>query len=109
MLKAQVITKQLKYSNGTGSSINLSSYSLKRQTNGSGSFADELSLSGTLSNNSTYVIVYSSAGSTLSALANLLTASAVVQFNGNDAVALYKSGVQIDVVGVVDPNFELGC
>ncbi len=94
--------------NGTGASVNLATYSLKKQNNGVGSFASELVLSGTIANNSTYVIANSGGSSPLLALANLSTGSACITFTGNDAVALYKSGVQIDVVGVVNQAANWG-
>ncbi|MDD4310462.1 MAG: lamin tail domain-containing protein, partial [Candidatus Cloacimonetes bacterium] len=96
--------KAIEIYNGTGSVVNLSNYSLKKQTNGSGDFGDELTLSGTLSNNDVYVIVSNAGTPNLSAqlFVDLATGSQALNFNGNDAVALYKSGTQIDVVGVVD-------
>lgn len=97
--------KAIEIYNGTGASVNLSSYSLKKQSNGSGEFGSELVLSGNIANNDVYVIVLSSgSGTTLEGqpYVDLATTSGALSFNGNDAVALCKSGVQIDVVGVVD-------
>ncbi|MDY0217836.1 MAG: lamin tail domain-containing protein [Candidatus Cloacimonas acidaminovorans] len=102
--------KAIELYNGTGSSIDLSNYSLKKQTNGAGDFGDELTLSGTLANNDTYVIVSNAGTPNLASntYVDLATNSQALTFNGNDAVALYKNGVQIDVVGVVNqvsPNW----
>ncbi|MFO7659594.1 MAG: lamin tail domain-containing protein, partial [Candidatus Cloacimonadaceae bacterium] len=97
--------KALEIFNGTGSPVDLSTVSLKKQTNGAGSFGNELVLSGTLADNDVYVIVNStSSGTNLSgeAFVDLATTSQVVNFNGNDAVALYRNGVMIDLVGIVD-------
>ena len=106
--------KAIELYNGTGSSINLSNYSLKKQVNGDGEFVNELTLSGTLANGDTYVIV-SNAGTTNLAdsnFVNLETNSQALSFNGNDAVALYKNSertqTQIDVVGVVDQTADWG-
>lgn len=102
--------KAIELYNGTGSSIDLSNYSLKKQTNGAGNFGDELTLSGTLANGDTYVIV-SNAGTTNLAgnsYVDLATNSQALSFNGNDAVALYKNGTQIDVVGVVNQTTNWG-
>ncbi len=100
--------KAIEIFNGTGAAVNLSQYSLKKQTNGAGSFGNELVLSGTLANNDVYVIVCSQTGGTNLAnepYVDLATTSQAMTFNGNDAVALYRSGIQIDVVGIVnDPN-----
>ena len=91
--------KAIELYNGTGAAVDLSKYSLKKQSNGAGEFETTLKLSGTLQNNQTYVIVNSnSTNTTLTAKANLLR-DTITSFNGNDAVALFRNGVQIDVVG----------
>jgi photosystem II stability/assembly factor-like uncharacterized protein len=97
--------KALEIFNGTGAPVDLSAYSLKKQTNGVGDFGNELILSGTLAHNDVYVIVNSTTGGTNLAgqpYVDLATTSQVVNFNGNDAVALYHNGVQTDVVGIVN-------
>jgi len=93
--------KALEISNLTGTAINLSTYSIKKQTNGSGAWSTGLSLSGTLNSGSKYVIVNS-----LIALAcynktsaNISTAAGEMTFNGNDAVGLFKNNVLIDIIG----------
>lgn len=90
--------KAIEIANFTGSSVNLSEYSIRKATNGSGSFSTSLTLSGTLANGAVYVIAHSSASSTITAVANITNAS-VTTFNGNDAIALYKNGSLIDLVG----------
>ncbi|RZJ33099.1 MAG: hypothetical protein EOO51_14950, partial [Flavobacterium sp.] len=94
--------KVIEIYNGTGAAVNLSAYSLKKQVNGAGAFGSDLNLSGTLADGATYVIANNQASSGILAVANLSTTSGAMTFNGNDAVALYKSGVQIDVVGIVN-------
>ncbi|MGD9994049.1 MAG: GEVED domain-containing protein [Salinivirgaceae bacterium] len=91
--------KALELANFTGSTVSLSNYSIFKQTNGAGSWASELVLSGTLNHGDAYVIVYASAGSTLLAKADLTTTSQALTFNGNDPVALFKNGQLIDVIG----------
>lgn len=93
--------KALEIANLTGAAINLSVYSIKKQTNGAGAWSTGLSLSGTLNSGSKYVIVNS-----LIALAcynkttaNISTAAGELTFNGNDAVGLFKNGVLIDIIG----------
>jgi endonuclease I/chitodextrinase len=93
--------KALEIANLTGATINLSVYSIKKQTNGAGAWSTGLSLSGTLNSGSKYVIVNS-----LIALAcynktsaNISTAAGELTFNGNDAVGLFKNGVLIDIIG----------
>lgn len=100
--------KALEIFNGTGSAVDLSNYSLRKQANGAGAFGGNLALSGTLSNGEVYIVAHSSANSTILALADQTTGGTPLDFNGNDCVALYKSGVMIDVVGIIDqvsPNW----
>ena len=91
--------------------VDLSKYSLKKQNNGFGLFETETPLVGTLANGAVYVVAHLGAGTDIANQANLKLGTSttdqntVVSFNGNDAVALYHSGLQIDVMGEVDnPN-----
>ena len=93
--------KALEIVNYTGSSIDLSAYTLKKQTNGSGSWSTSpLSLSGTLVNGEVYVIAHSSADAAILSQADSTPSSAVLTFNGNDPIGLFKDDVLIDIVGV---------
>ncbi|RXR19069.1 T9SS type A sorting domain-containing protein [Flavobacterium amnicola] len=94
--------KALEIANATGASINLSIYSVKKQTNGAGTWSTGLALSGTLVNNAKFVIVNSAIASACysTATANISTAAGEMTFNGNDAVGLFKNGVLIDVIGI---------
>ncbi|MFY0604620.1 MAG: endonuclease [Flavobacteriaceae bacterium] len=94
--------KVLEIANFTGSSIDLSNYSIKRQTNGAGSWSSGLTLSGQLAHGNLYVIANSSASATVTNLANLTTGNAALTFNGNDPVGLFKNDVLIDIVGTFD-------
>lgn len=93
--------KALEISNATASTINLSVYSIKKQTNGSGSWSSGITLSGSLSKGSKYTIVNSAIASSCysTASANLSTTASEMTFNGNDAVGLFKNGVLIDIIG----------
>jgi endonuclease I/chitodextrinase len=93
--------KALEISNATGAAINLSIYSIKKQTNGAGSWSTGLPLTGTLNNGSKFTIVNSAMASTCYPIssANLSTAATEMAFNGNDAVGLFKNGVLIDIIG----------
>lgn len=91
--------KGLEIANTTGSSVNLSDYSLKKQTNGAGSWSSEYSLSGTLSDGDVFVLINSSANSAMKAVADIQTSVGIVTFNGNDPIGLFKNGTLIDIVG----------
>ncbi len=93
--------KILEIANGTGSSVVLSSYVVKKQTNGAGAWSTGITLSGTLANGAKYVMVHSSTNSACYpvASANYSSAGSELTFNGNDAVGLFKNGVLIDIIG----------
>ena len=93
--------KALEISNTTGAAINLSIYSIKKQSNGAGAWSTGLSLTGTLNNGSKFTIVNSLMASTCYPIssANLSTSAGEMTFNGNDAVGLFKNGVLIDIIG----------
>ncbi len=92
--------KAIELANFTGSSIDLSQYSLKRNTNGGSSWGAAYALSGNLASGSTYVIANSSASSSVTSLADITTGSDALLFNGNDPVGLFKNNVLIDIVGM---------
>ena len=93
--------KALEIANNTGASVNLSVYSVKKQTNGAGAWSTGLALSGTLNSGSKFTLVNSSIASACynKTIANISTAATELTFNGNDAVGLFKNGVLIDVIG----------
>lgn len=98
--------KAIELYNGTGETIDLSRYSLQKQSNGSGSFQWNLQLSGSLPDGGHYVLVHKSCTNTdLLAYADTLTED-VLNFNGNDAIALLHSGVTIDIVGFADAGAQ---
>lgn len=99
--------KYLEIYNGTGASVNLSDYRVRLYSNGSTSAsgsANDVQLSGTLANGSTIVIRNSGA----SIYSGTATVVASVNFNGNDAVALYKisTNSNVDIIGRIgeDPG-----
>lgn len=93
--------KALEISNATSAAINLSIYSIKKQTNGAGAWSTGLSLTGTLNNGSKFTIVNSLMASSCYPIssANISTSATEMAFNGNDAVGLFKNGVLIDIIG----------
>ncbi|WP_459926170.1 endonuclease [Flavobacterium covae] len=93
--------KALEITNKTGVAVSLSSYVIKKQTNGSGSWSTGLKLAGTLADNQKFVIVNSLIASSCysSTLANLSTTAGEMAYNGNDAIGLFKNGILIDIIG----------
>lgn len=98
--------KYIEIYNPTGAAISLANYDLVIYANGSPTVSSTIALSGSIAPYSTYVIKNNSASALI--IANLSTAS--LNFNGDDAVALRKSSVLIDVIGQTgtDPGTEWG-
>ncbi len=94
--------KYLEIYNGTGASVNLADYAVRIYSNGSTTPSTTISLSGTLANNSVYVIANSLA-TIWTGTPNLSTGS--LNFNGDDAVELFNivSGTTVDLFG------NIGC
>ena len=98
--------KAVELYNGTAKTLDLSHYWLQKQSNGAGPFMSTLRLSGTLAPGKSYVIAHKQAAADLIAKANLLTDS-LLQYNGNDAIALVRSGVTIDMVGQANAGADV--
>lgn len=111
--------RALEIFNGTGASVDLSTYSIKTSYNGEdwgirGGIAMTeyvLPLTGTLANGTAYVIYNNGASAATIAVGNLMLTydtgtpgSRCASFTGNDAIGLFKSGVLIDVIGVPTEN-----
>ncbi|MEL1247111.1 choice-of-anchor D domain-containing protein [Flavobacterium helocola] len=94
--------KYIEIYNGTGVSVNLSDYRLRLYANGSATTTNDILLSGTLADGQ--VIVYKNSASTLYAGIN----NASVNFNGDDAIVLYKisTNSNVDIFGRIgnDPG-----
>ena len=95
--------KYIEIFNGTGNDIDLSDYRLQLFANGSSSVSNDNILVGTLANNST--IVYSNFGNIYGGV-NFYSTS--TNFNGDDAIALYKISTNsfVDIFGRIgnDPG-----
>ncbi len=91
--------KYLEIYNGTGADIDLSSYTLAKDSNGDDDFVSTTAtLSGTIANGE--VIVYAnSAATAYTGTTQTLSTESVMYFNGNDQIALLKNGTIIDKIG----------
>ncbi len=101
--------KAVEIYNGTGSSVDLAAagYSLRYYSNGSAT-ATNVALTGTVASGDVFVFAHSSAAAPILAAAD--QTSGLGLWNGDDAIALAKSGNTIDVLGQigVDPGTEWG-
>ena len=98
--------KAIEIANLTDNPIDLSAYSIKKQSNGAGSWINEFPLSGTINANDVFVTIHFEAdNATLLAEFDLLSPEpgygAPINFNGNDPVGLFKNDVLIDIIGVL--------
>ena len=107
--------KAIEIYNPTAAAVDLSQYTISLFTNGA-TEATSLTLSGTLNAGDVYVIANSSANAEILAVADLTLPFVSGQFganwNGDDAIGLYKGDTLIDVFGVIgvrpSPSWTVG-
>ncbi|AZQ44301.1 endonuclease [Nonlabens ponticola] len=94
------VNKAIEIANFTGEAVDLSNYSLQRDTNGGGNWSSDTPLTGTLADGEVFVIANSGADSEITDEADVLVNSGTaLDFNGNDPVGLFKNDELIDIVG----------
>lgn len=94
--------KYIELYNGTGSNVALSNYQLQWFSNGSGTASNTLPLTGTLAPGATIVYAHNSH---TAYSGTVTTNNTVLQFNGDDTIALWKvsTGTYVDIFG------NIGC
>lgn len=98
--------KAIEIANFTGSSINLSNYSIARDRDGSGEFNPALPLTGTLESGNVHVIANTQAYQETLDRSNQTSDTDAISFNGNDPVGLFKNGVLIDFFGEIGGAYD---
>lgn len=99
--------KAIEIFNGTGSPVNLSNYSVKVSFN-LNPFTTTMTLPDIeLADGDVYVIAHGSANAAILAVADV-TDSNLANFNGDDAVGLFKNDVLIDIIGVESEDLGAG-
>ncbi|ATL75989.1 hypothetical protein IQ37_02580 [Chryseobacterium piperi] len=97
--------KALEIANKTGNVVNLGGYTVKVQFNGTGDWKADLPLSGSLNNNSVYVIGHSKIATPCTpARIDLSTSSTTMTFNGNDAIGLFQGDTLVDIIGTFNDS-----
>lgn len=99
-IEGSSFNKAIEIYNGTGSAVDLSSYQVELYSNGASSASQTLTLSGTLENNDVIVLAHPSADQAILDQADEENGS-VINFNGDDALALTKDNTLIDVLGEI--------
>ncbi|MCA0987102.1 cell wall-binding repeat-containing protein [Guptibacillus algicola] len=92
--------KAIELYNGTGSSVDLSAYTLETYTNGVAPPKYSLTLNGTLADGEVYVLSHDNANQAILDQADT-TNQTVVNFNGNDPIVLKKNGTIVDSFGQI--------
>jgi len=90
--------KAIEITNPTNALVDLSDYSLRQQINGTGSWMNDLPLSGYLDTDEAFVIMHDLEDFSCTTYADMYVLSPI-DFDGNDPIGLFKNGVLIDIVG----------
>ncbi|MFC4723072.1 lamin tail domain-containing protein [Geojedonia litorea] len=95
--------KCLEIYNPTSSAITLTgNYTIEIYANGSSSASSTINLTGIIASGETFVICHTGANASIISISDAQSGS--INFNGNDAIALVKSGVKVDVIGQIGFN-----
>jgi hypothetical protein len=91
--------------NGTGSSVDLSNYSIEIYRSGSTNLGTAISLSGSLEPGEAHVIVNDAARQEMLDLADQIE---IMRYNGDDTIFLVNGSTRVDVFGLFgnDPGFQ---
>ncbi|HSJ33550.1 MAG TPA: lamin tail domain-containing protein, partial [Acidimicrobiia bacterium] len=106
-IEGSSFNKAIEIYNGTGAEVDLSTYVLELYSNGSATPSQALTLSGTLADGDVLVLANPSADQAILDVADVLD-NTVINFNGDDALALHDNGTVVDSFGQVgfDPGSE---
>ncbi|WP_332645403.1 endonuclease [Lysinibacillus sp. 54212] len=106
-IEGSSFNKAIEIYNGTGATVDLSSYSLELHSNGAIASSQKVQLSGMLASGDTFVAHHKDANAAIKAQGDLLN-STVINFNGNDPIVLRKGIQIIDSIGQVGSDADFG-
>ena len=100
--------KAIEIYNGTGASVDLSTYTITQHSNGNTDASANLALTGSLAPGEVFVYAHASADPAILAVADETTGAGL--FNGDDAVVLRRDGSIVDAIGQIgfDPGSQWG-
>ncbi len=105
------LNKAIEIFNGTGAPVNLATgvYTLELYSNGSLTVSQSMAFTGTMASGDVLVVANGGANAEILLQTDVVN-NAVINFNGDDAVALRKDGALIDVIGQIgfDPGTQWG-
>jgi predicted extracellular nuclease len=106
-IEGSSFNKSIEIYNGTGSSVDLSSYTLELYSNGSATVSQSVTLTGILDDGDVFVVSNAASDAAILAVTDL-ESSAVANFNGDDAVLLQGASGVVDSFGQVgvDPGSQ---
>jgi predicted extracellular nuclease len=106
-IEGSSFNKSIEIYNGTGSTVDLSSYALELYSNGSATVSQSVALTGFLDHDDVFVVSHGSSDAAILAVTDLVS-STVANFNGDDAVVLQGASGVVDSFGQVgfDPGSE---
>lgn len=106
-VEGSATNKAVEIYNGTGASVDLSTYKLNYYSNGA-TTATSIQLTGTLADGDVFVLASATAAPAILAVADQTTTQGL--WNGDDAIALYNGATLVDSFGQrgVDPGTKWG-
>jgi len=106
-IEGSSFNKSIEIYNGTGNSVDLSSYTLELYSNGSATVSQSVTLTGILDDGDVFVVSNAASDAAILAVTDL-ESSAVANFNGDDAVLLQGASGVVDSFGQVgvDPGTQ---
>lgn len=109
-IEGSSFNKAVEIYNGTGGPVDLAAgnYTLEIYFNGNATPSQTFNLTGTIADNDVFVAAHTNANTGILSQADFTNGG--LGFNGDDAIALRKNGVLVDLIGVIgtDPGSEWG-
>ncbi|MBU2711599.1 ExeM/NucH family extracellular endonuclease [Zooshikella harenae] len=98
-IEGKGFNKAIELFNGGKETLDLSQFTLKKYINGKNSSSHDYPLTGQLAPGKTFVLVHQQAEKALTDKASVVKKHNILNFNGDDPIALYHHNTQIDLVG----------